>query len=376
MANKQQRLDRIREARADLEAEAELPPLRGKRPAPSRSSRRTAPRPSGGGPNPHAHLARPSPPRSATSPIPRAGSCWAGTGSSRAITAWPPSMAKVRSSWPGSLHRLLKTDAVDGPCSASCAKLVAVECNELEGAAHHGDYHDRSGHRQARIPAHGADASGKAVLRRKLRRAEVLTFFAAMPPCLVEIEGCSTAHHWAREITALGHQVRLMPASYVKPYVKRGKTDAADAEAICEMVRVRVIATVLAGIAEFERELIQERIRSGIAAAQAWGKRLGRQPGQRPKSDRLAPKVEAGFPERRASARLCRRRRPHWGSTSRAVYCRMKRVFLPSLSRVSPMEAGRPPWVLVRTTTCLRRSPPRTGRPLGIVRRKRVETGS
>ena len=84
--------------------------------------------------------------------------------------------------------------------------------------------------------AHGADATGKAVLRRKLQRPEVLTFFAAMPPCLVGIEACSTAHHWAREITALGHQVRLMPASYVKPYVKRGKTDAADAEAICEAV--------------------------------------------------------------------------------------------------------------------------------------------
>ena len=60
--------------------------------------------------------------------------------------------------------------------------------------------------------AHGADASGKAVPRRKLQRAEVLTFLAAVPPCLVGIEACSTAHYWAREITALGHQVRLMPA--------------------------------------------------------------------------------------------------------------------------------------------------------------------
>ena len=84
--------------------------------------------------------------------------------------------------------------------------------------------------------AHGADVTGKAVLRRKLQRAEVLTFFASLPPCLVGIEACSTAHHWAREIRALGHDVRLMPASYVKPYVKRGKTDAADAEAICEAV--------------------------------------------------------------------------------------------------------------------------------------------
>ena len=84
--------------------------------------------------------------------------------------------------------------------------------------------------------AHGVDAGGKAVLRRKLQRAEVLGFFKGLPPCLVGIEACGTAHHWAREIEALGHQVRLMPASYVKPYVKRGKTDAADAEAICEAV--------------------------------------------------------------------------------------------------------------------------------------------
>ena len=84
--------------------------------------------------------------------------------------------------------------------------------------------------------AHGADASGKAVLRRKLQRPEVLKFFASMPRCLVGIEACSTAHHRAREIMALGHQVRLMPASSVKPYVKRGKTDADNAEAICEAV--------------------------------------------------------------------------------------------------------------------------------------------
>lgn len=84
--------------------------------------------------------------------------------------------------------------------------------------------------------AHGVDASGKAVLRRKLGRAEVLGFFKGLTPCLVGIEACGTAHHWAREIRALGHEVRLMPASYVKPYVKRGKTDAADAEAICEAV--------------------------------------------------------------------------------------------------------------------------------------------
>jgi transposase len=84
--------------------------------------------------------------------------------------------------------------------------------------------------------AHGVDAAGRAVMRRKLSRGEVLDFFRALPPCLVGIEACSTAHHWAREIGALGHEVRLIPAAYVKPYVKRGKTDAADAEAICEAV--------------------------------------------------------------------------------------------------------------------------------------------
>src|SRR5271156_3712601 len=83
---------------------------------------------------------------------------------------------------------------------------------------------------------HGVDAAGKTVLRRKLQRAEVLAFFKALSPCLVGIEACGTAHYWAREIRELGHEVRLMPPSYVAPYVKRGKTDAADAAAICEAV--------------------------------------------------------------------------------------------------------------------------------------------
>ena len=84
--------------------------------------------------------------------------------------------------------------------------------------------------------AHGVNADGKAVLRRKLQRSEVVAFFKNLPACLVGIEACGTGHYWARAITALGHQVKLMPPSYVKPYVKRGKTDAADAEAICEAV--------------------------------------------------------------------------------------------------------------------------------------------
>src|SRR6476620_9851111 len=83
---------------------------------------------------------------------------------------------------------------------------------------------------------HGIDATGTVVVRRKLSRGRVLAFFEALPRCLVGMEACNTSHHCARELIALGHDVRLMPAQYVKPYVKRGKNDAADAEAICEAV--------------------------------------------------------------------------------------------------------------------------------------------
>ena len=83
---------------------------------------------------------------------------------------------------------------------------------------------------------HGVDESGAVVLRRQVRRRQVLALFEKLPRCLVGIEACATAHFWAREIEALGHEVRLMPARYVKAYVKRNKNDAADAEAICEAV--------------------------------------------------------------------------------------------------------------------------------------------
>jgi transposase len=83
---------------------------------------------------------------------------------------------------------------------------------------------------------HGVDATGQVVIRRSLRRAQMVPFFTRLPSCLIGMEACGTSHYWARELIKLGHQVRLMPPAYVKPYVKRGKTDAADAEAVCEAV--------------------------------------------------------------------------------------------------------------------------------------------
>ena len=93
---------------------------------------------------------------------------------------------------------------------------------------------------------YGIDAEDKVIIRRQLKRRYVLAFFQKLPPCLVGIEACASSHHWSRELKALGHTVRLMPPAYVKPYVKRQKNDAADAEAICEAVsrvNMRFVAT-------------------------------------------------------------------------------------------------------------------------------------
>ena len=83
---------------------------------------------------------------------------------------------------------------------------------------------------------HGVDGDGTVLIRKRIGRAKVLEFFAKLPPCLVGMEACATAHQWAREFRKLGHDTRLMPPTYVKAYVKRGKSDAADAAAICEAV--------------------------------------------------------------------------------------------------------------------------------------------
>ena len=108
---------------------------------------------------------------------------------------------------------------------------------------------------------HGVGPGGKAVVRKRLRRAEVLSFFAALPPCLVGMEACATAHHWARELTQIGHAVRLLPPAYVKPYVKRGKNDAADAEAICEAVTRPTMRFVPVKSTEQQAALMLHRVR-------------------------------------------------------------------------------------------------------------------
>src|SRR5471030_1962452 len=93
---------------------------------------------------------------------------------------------------------------------------------------------------------HGIDAEDKVIIRRQLKRRYVLAFFQKLAPCLVGIEACASSHHWSRELKALGHTVRLMPPAYVKPYVKRQKNDAADAEAIRHLRPVARASSVLA----------------------------------------------------------------------------------------------------------------------------------
>jgi transposase len=109
---------------------------------------------------------------------------------------------------------------------------------------------------------HGISATGEVVMRKALRRSQMLPFFEKLAPCLVGAEACGTSHHWARELTKLGHEVRLMPAAYVKPYVKRGKNDAADAEAICEAVTRQTMRFVPIKSREQQAGLSLHRVRS------------------------------------------------------------------------------------------------------------------
>src|SRR6476469_6113347 len=108
---------------------------------------------------------------------------------------------------------------------------------------------------------HGIDAAETVVVRRQLRSSQVMAFFESLSPCLIGIEACATSHHWARELTKLGHEVRLMPAKDVKAYVKRNKNDAADAEAICEAVRRPTMRFVPVKSAEQQARLVLHRSR-------------------------------------------------------------------------------------------------------------------
>jgi len=108
---------------------------------------------------------------------------------------------------------------------------------------------------------HGIDSDEKVVVRKQLRRSQVMRFFQDLAPCLVGLEACATAQHWARELAKLGHEVRLMPARDVKAYVKRNKNDAADAEAICEAVRRPTMRFVSVKSAEQQVQLMQHRTR-------------------------------------------------------------------------------------------------------------------
>jgi transposase len=115
---------------------------------------------------------------------------------------------------------------------------------------------------------HGVGADGTAVLRRQLRRGQVLAFFSRLEPSLIGMEACAGAHHWARELSALGHEVRLMPAAYAKPYVKRGKTDRADAEAICEAVARPTMRFVPVKSAEGQAALLDHKARDFLIRQQ------------------------------------------------------------------------------------------------------------
>ena len=108
---------------------------------------------------------------------------------------------------------------------------------------------------------HGVDTAGQVVVRQRLARRRVLVFFEKLAPCLVGIEACSGSHYWARELIARGHEVRLMPAQYVKAYVKRGKNDAADAEAICEAVMRPTMRFVPVKTPEQQSVMMLHRVR-------------------------------------------------------------------------------------------------------------------
>jgi transposase len=109
---------------------------------------------------------------------------------------------------------------------------------------------------------HAVDEAREVVIQKRLRRSELLRFFGHLGPCLIGMEACGTSHHWARELTALGHQVKLMPPTYVKAYVRGNKNDAVDAEAICEAVTRPTMRFVPIKGIEQQAVLVMHRVRA------------------------------------------------------------------------------------------------------------------
>jgi len=124
---------------------------------------------------------------------------------------------------------------------------------------------------------HGVDKRGKAVLRKPLKRHQVLPFFANLDPCLIGMEACGSAHHWARRLSALGHTVKLMAPQFVKPYVKTNKHDAADAEAICAaMAQARKMASFWSRGYSMGKSTTTGVVAAASSANQRWSNSLGR----------------------------------------------------------------------------------------------------
>ncbi len=114
---------------------------------------------------------------------------------------------------------------------------------------------------------HGVSENGDVTFNQALRRAQLLAFFEKLPPCLVGMEACGSSHYWARQLSKLGHEVRLIPAMYVKPYVKRGKSDAVDAAAICEAVTRPTMCYQTGDVCIAERAFCSDQIRRAASCA-------------------------------------------------------------------------------------------------------------
>ncbi|WP_425123302.1 IS110 family transposase, partial [Burkholderia gladioli] len=114
------------------------------------------------------------------------------------------------------------------------------------------------------IQVHGVNAAGAAVLTKRLKRSQVLEFFANLSPCLIAIEACAGSHDWARRLAGFGHRIKLIPAQYVKPFVRRSKTDARDAAAICEAARQPDMPTVAVNTKEQQAVQMLHRIRQRL----------------------------------------------------------------------------------------------------------------